>query len=125
MIMYAPQLCGPSARYTPVALRQVYSRLTQRFYREMLPKALASRSILLSRLHCGEKSLLLVKLAPLGISIRAPTRSVLDGRQSRLQHGDRYRHLVRKSSTEDKRVQELRICHQGGFFSLLVRPLEV
>jgi hypothetical protein len=45
----------------------------------MLPKALASRSILLSRLHCAEKSLLLVKLAPLGISIRAPTRSVLDG----------------------------------------------
>src|SRR2546429_224906 len=80
MIMYVPQLCGLSARYTPVALRQVYSRLTQRFYREMLPKALASRSILLSRLHCGEKSLLLVKLAPLGISIRAPTRSVLDGR---------------------------------------------
>src|SRR6266705_5789510 len=64
---------------TPVALRQVYSRLTQRFYREMLPKALASRSILPSRLHCGEKSLLLVKLAPLGISIRAPTRSVPDG----------------------------------------------
>src|SRR5882762_9315042 len=80
MIMYVPQLCELSARYTPVALRQVYSRLTQRFYREMLPKALASRSILLSRLHSGEKSLLLVKLAPLGISIRAPTRSVLDGR---------------------------------------------
>src|SRR5205823_7071497 len=76
MIMYVPQLCGLSVRYTPVALRQVYSRLTQRFYREMPPKALASRSILLSRLHCGEKSLLVVKLAPLGISIRAPRRSV-------------------------------------------------
>src|SRR3989440_10409422 len=79
MIMYVPQLLWT---LSPIhTLRQVYSRLTQRFYREMLPKALASRSILLSRLHCGEKSLLLVKLAPLGISIRAPTRSVLDGRQ--------------------------------------------
>jgi len=34
-------------------------------------------------------------------------------------------HLVRKSSTDEMRVQELRICHQGGFFSLLIRPLEV
>src|SRR5437660_1432203 len=82
MIMYVPQLCGLSARYTPVALRQVYSRLTQRFYRGMLPKALASRSILLSRLYYEEKLLPPVELAPLGISIRAPTRSVLDGRQT-------------------------------------------
>src|SRR2546421_11686162 len=81
MIMYVPQLLWT---LSPIhTLRQVYSRLTQRFYREMLPKALASRSILLSRLHCGEKSLLLVKLAPLGISIRAPTRSVLARRQGR------------------------------------------
>src|SRR2546430_1186507 len=81
MVMYVPQLCGLSARYTPVALRQVYSRLTPRFYREMLPKALASRNILLSRLHCWEKSLLLVKFGPTRHLDSSPTRSVLDGRQ--------------------------------------------
>jgi len=38
------------------------------------PEKLESRSILLSRLHCGEKSLLPVKFATLGISIRATAR---------------------------------------------------